>query len=300
MRLTRRSGGSDRRHHDSQPWRAAIGAAALGLALAHAHAARAQAPGLGASVELVDPNSFRVCADPRNLPFSDEAGEGFENKIAALFAQDLGKKLSYVWFPQVMGFYRMTLNANRCDVVMGVAEGDEMVQNTSPYYTSVYALVFKPGSGLDGATSLEDARLKQKRIGIVAGTPPATIMVADDLLDRAKSYPLSIDTRHDSSSQAMLHDIEDGTIDAGVLWGPIAGYYAKEAKQRLAVVPLVHEKSTPLAPMKFRITMGVRHSDQAWKRTLNRLIAEDQGKIDAILADYGVPVVDSGNQAVVK
>lgn len=280
--------------------RAVMGVAALGLAFVHANNVRAQAPGLGASVELVDPNSFRVCADPRNLPFSNEAGQGFENKIAALFAQQLGKNVSYVWFPQVMGFYRNTLNANRCDVVMGVAEGDEMVQNTTPYYTSVYALVFKPGNGLDGVISLDDARLKAKRIGIVANTPPATIMAADDLMDRAKPYPLAIDTRHDSSSQAMFHDLADGSIDAGVVWGPMAGYYAKQAKEKVVVVPLVHEKSTALAPMKFRITMGVRHSDQAWKRTLNRLIAEDQGRIDTILADYGVPVIDSGNQVVQK
>ena len=110
--------------------------------------------------ELVDPKVFRVCADPRNLPFSDEAGEGFENKLAELFAQKLGEPTSYTYYPQVIGFVRNTLNALRCDVIMGVAVGDDLVQTTNPYYRTTYALVFKPGSGLDGIESLEDPRLK--------------------------------------------------------------------------------------------------------------------------------------------
>lgn len=271
--------------------RMALWLAAFGLAIVAAQRAEAQAPGLGASAELVDPKAFRVCADPANLPFSNQAQEGFENKIAELFAHQLGKTVSYVWFPQVIGFYRNTLNAFRCDVVMGVAEGDDLVQNTNPYYRSAYALVFKPGTGLDGVTTLEDPRLKDKRIGIVARTPPATLMVADGLMDRAKPYPLAIDTRHDSSSKAMIHDILDGEIDAGVLWGPMAGYYARQAGAKLTVVPLLHEKGH--VPMNFRITMGVRHSDQAWKRTLNHLIAEDQAKINQILVSYGVPLLDN-------
>ena len=126
------------------------------------------------SIELVDPNVLRVCADPHNLPFSNEKGEGFENKLAELFAEKLSKKLAYTWFPQATGFVRNTLGAHRCDVIMGFPQGDDLAQSTNPYYRTAYALVFKAGSGLDGVTTLADARLKDKRIGIVAGTPPAT------------------------------------------------------------------------------------------------------------------------------
>src|SRR5271167_3967318 len=127
--------------------------AALGLALMAAPA-RAQAPGLGSSAELVDPHTFRVCADPHDLPFSNQAGEGFENKLAELFASKLGEPTSYTYYPQVIGFVRNTLNALSCDVVMGAAVGDDLMQTTVPYYRTTYALVFKPGNGLDGIDSL--------------------------------------------------------------------------------------------------------------------------------------------------
>jgi len=140
--------------------------------------ARAQGDneGLDLSIELVDPKVLRVCADPRNLPFSNETGEGFENKLAVLFAEKLQKKLDYMYFPQATGFVRVTLGAHRCDVIMGFPQGDDLVQGTNPYYRTAYALISKPGSGLDDVTALEDARLKGKHIGVVAGTPPGTNM----------------------------------------------------------------------------------------------------------------------------
>ena len=174
-----------------------LAVAAIGLVLLPVGRPWAQAPGLGASAELVDPQVFRVCADPRNLPFSNEAGEGFENKLAELFAGKLGEPVSYTYYPQVIGFVRNTLNALRCDVIMGVAIGDDLVQTTNPYYRTTYALVFKPGAGLDGIESLEDARLKGKHIGIIAGTPPATVMVEQGLMALAQPYPLTVDTRVD-------------------------------------------------------------------------------------------------------
>ena len=152
------------------------------------------------SIELVDPKVLRVCADPRNLPFSNEKGEGFENKLAELFADKLQKKLDYMFFPQATGFVRMTLGAHRCDVIMGFPQGDDLVQGTNPYYRTAYALVAKTGSGLEDVTTLEDARLKGKHIGIVAGTPPATNMAVAGLMANAKPYPLMIDTRFDSSA----------------------------------------------------------------------------------------------------
>jgi quinoprotein dehydrogenase-associated probable ABC transporter substrate-binding protein len=248
------------------------------------------------SIELVDPKVLRVCADPRNLPFSNEKGEGFENKLAELFAEKLQKKLDYMYFPQAAGFVRMTLAAHRCDVIMGFPQGDDLVQGTNPYYRTAYALVAKQGSGLDEVAALEDQRLKGKHIGIVAGTPPATNMAAYGLMTNAKSYPLMIDTRFDSSTVAMINDLMSGEIDAGVLWGPMAGYYARQANPPLHVTPLVKETSGPR--LAYRIGMGVRPADQNWKRLLNRLIQENQPAINKILLDFGVPLLDENDRPI--
>jgi quinoprotein dehydrogenase-associated probable ABC transporter substrate-binding protein len=261
--------------------------------------ARAQSDnegGLDLSIELVDPKVLRVCADPRNLPFSNEKGEGFENKLAVLFAEKLQKKLDYMYFPQATGFVRVTLGAHRCDVIMGFPQGDDLVQGTNPYYRTAYALIAKPGSGLEDVTTLGDARLKGKRVGIVAGTPPATNMAVNGLMTTAKPYPLMIDTRVDSSAEAMINDLNKGDIDAGVLWGPMAGFYAKKSNPPLHVMPLVQEKTGP--QLVYRIGMGVRRADQNWKRLLNRMIQENQGEINKILLDYGVPLLDENNRPI--
>jgi quinoprotein dehydrogenase-associated probable ABC transporter substrate-binding protein len=245
------------------------------------------------SIELVDPKVLRVCADPRNMPFSNEKGEGFENKLAELFAEKLHKKLDYMFFPQATGFVRVTLGAHRCDVIMGFPQGDELVQGTNPYYRTAYALVVKSGSGLEDVATLGDERLKGKHVGIVAGTPPATNMAVNGLMVNARPYPLMIDTRIDSSAAAMIHDLTAGEIDAGVLWGPMAGYYAKQSDPPLHVTPLVKETSGP--KLAYRIGMGVRGADQNWKRQLNRLIQENQGTINQILVDFGVPLLDEND-----
>jgi quinoprotein dehydrogenase-associated probable ABC transporter substrate-binding protein len=248
------------------------------------------------SIELVDPKVLRVCADPRNLPFSNEKGEGFENKLAELFAEKLQKKLDYTFFPQATGFVRMTLAAHRCDVIMGFPQGDELVQGTNPYYRTAYALVAKPGSGLEDVASLSDERLKGKHLGIIAGTPPATNMAANGLMANARPYPLMIDTRYDSSAGAMMKDLASGEIDAAILWGPMAGYYAKQTNPPLHVTPLVTEKSGP--KLVYRIGMGVRPADQNWKRLLNRLIQENQPAINKILLDFGVPLLDENDRPI--
>jgi quinoprotein dehydrogenase-associated probable ABC transporter substrate-binding protein len=248
------------------------------------------------SIELIDPKVLRVCADPRNMPFSNEKGEGFENKLAELVAQRLGKSLAYAWYPQAPGFVRNTLGAYKCDVIMGYPQGNDLVQSTNPYYRTAYALVLRPGSGLDGADTLADPRLKSKHIGIVAGTPPATLLAANGLMTNAKPYPLVIDTRVDSSAETMMNDLAAGAIDAGVLWGPMAGYYAMKAKEPVTVVPLVKEHSGPR--LAYYITMGVRGADQEWKRQLNRLIAENQPEINRLLASFGVPLLDAKDQPV--
>jgi len=260
--------------------------------------ARAQGAneGLDLSIELVDPKVLRVCADPRNLPFSNEKGEGFENKLAEFFAAKLEKKLDYTYFPQATGFVRVTLGAHRCDVIMGFPQGDDLVQGTNPYYRTAYALISRQGSGLDDVDTLEDTRLKGKHIGVVAGTPPATNMAAAGLMSTAKPYPLMIDTRVDSSAEAMINDLNKGDIDAGILWGPMAGFYAKKANPPLHVTSLVKEKTGP--QLVYRIGMGVRRADQNWKRQLNRLIQENQPAINKILLDYGVPLLDENNQPI--
>jgi quinoprotein dehydrogenase-associated probable ABC transporter substrate-binding protein len=270
---------------------------ALAAMLTDREVSQAQTPdSTDLSIELVDPKVLRVCADPRNLPFSNEKGEGFENKLGELFAEKLQKKLDYMYFPQATGFVRMTLAAHRCDVIMGFPQGDDLVQGTNPYYRTAYALVAKQGSGLDDVATLEDERLKGKHIGIVAGTPPATNMAVNGLMANARPYPLMIDTRIDSSAAAMIKDLTSGEIDAAVLWGPMAGYYAKQASPPLHVMPLVKETSGP--KLAYRIGMGVRPADQNWKRQLNRLIQENQPAINKILLDFGVPLLDENDRPI--
>jgi len=247
-------------------------------------------------LELVDPKVLRVCADPNNLPFSNTKGEGFENKLAELFAAKLGKKLAYTFYPQATGFVRMTLGSHRCDVILGYPQGGELVQNTNPYYQTGYALVTKADSPLASIDTLGDARLQGKRLGIIAGTPPATYLANDGLMAKAKPYPLVIDTRVDSSAVAMINDIASGEVDAGVLWGPMAGYYAAHANPPLHVVLLQKETGGP--HMTYRIAMGVRPSDQNWKRQLNKLIADNQPAINKILLDYGVPIIDDSGRPI--
>src|SRR5262245_18541206 len=157
-------------------------------------AAFAQGAGLGAAGELVDENVLRVCAGPSNMPSSDKSGEGFENQLAELVAAKTGRKsVAYTWFPMVMGFVRNTLRANRCDVIMGYAQGDELVQNTNAYYRSTYVLIYKRGAGLDGVETIEDTKLTGKRVGVVHSTPPSFNMAIAGLMKTAKSYLLMID-----------------------------------------------------------------------------------------------------------
>ena len=263
---------------------------------AHAQSPTRSPDGGDLSIELIDPDVLRVCADPRNLPLSSDKGEGYENKIAELLAERLKKRLAYTYFPQATGFFRMTLGAHRCDVVMGYPQGDDLVQGTNPYMRTAYAIVAKSGSGLEDVTTLADPRLKDKHIGIVAGTPPATSMAANGLMGNARPYQLMVDTRIDSSAEAMIQDIATGAIDAGVLWGPMAGYYAGRANPPLHVTPLVKETSGPR--MAYRIGMGVRAADQNWKRMLNRFIQDNQAEINAILLGYGVPLLDDSDRPI--
>ena len=262
--------------------------------------AMAQTAGLGAAGELVDPDILRVCADPSNLPFTDQNGKGYENKLAELIAAKTGRKsVSYTWFPMVTGFVRKTLRANRCDIIIGYAQGDELVQNTNAYYRSAYVLLYKKDGPLAGVETIEDPKLVGKRIGVVQSTPPASNMAKADLMKNAKVYDLMRDTRFTHSpAELMIKDIQSGEIDAAVVWGPMGGYFAKEMNADVAVVPLTKEKTG--SRMAYRITMGVRPSDQEWKRTLNNVIRDNQAEINRILLDYGVPIIDEQNRPVTE
>jgi len=263
------------------------------LALVSAGAARAQDADSD-SLELVDPHVFRACVDPRNLPFSNEAGEGFENKIAEVFAKKLGKGLAYTFYPGATGFVRNTLNAQRCDVMLGVAIGDDIVQPTNPYYRTAYTAVYAASGPLAGLDTLTDPRLKTAKIGVVAGTPPVNYLAVNGLLGQVKSYALMVDTRYDSPTAQMMDDLDHGVIDVALVWGPIGGYYAGKAKTPLSLVPLVKETGGP--KMTYRIAMGVRRSDQNWKRDLNKLIQQNRAEIDAILRSYRVPLLDENDK----
>lgn len=273
------------------------GLAALLLLWAAPASAQSLGPDFGAkgadnagSIELVDPVALRVCADPNNLPFSNEKGEGFENKIAQLLAQKLGKTLAYTYYPGATGFVRNTLNAHLCDVIIGMPQGNDLVQPTNPYYRTTYAIVSRAGADLSDIKSLDDPRLKEKgrRIGLVANTPPGNILAMNGLLAAVKPYALMVDTRVESPSAEMIRDLEKGDIDIAILWGPFAGYYAKKAEGKLVVAPLDDVQG---ARMSYRIGFGVRHSDQNWKRELNQFIAQNQAALDQILKDYGVPTL---------
>jgi len=253
----------------------------------------------GNTADLVNRRVLRVCSDPSNLPFSnkDENKPGLENRIAEIVADELGVEVEYTWFPQATGFIRRTLFAKRCDLVMGYAQGDEMVLNTNAYYRSAYALVFRKDAGLSGIDKLTDPRLKSKKIGLVAGSPPATVVNRAGLMGNVRPYQLVIDRRHFNPAEQMVEAIKSGDLDVGVLWGPIAGYYAREiGGDDLEVVPLLKEGRNPR--MTYRITMGVRQSDARWKRELNEIIKKRQGDIDKVLLDFGVPVISEKDELI--
>jgi len=275
------------------PLGALVVAAALLVPSGNAFAQQA-----GASTD----NVLRVCEDPNNLPFSNRAGEGFENKIAELFARELGWKLEYTWFPQRMGFIRNTLrrrdpNSNRfsCDLVMGVPAGFELASTTKPYYRSIYALVYLKGKGLDSVQApadllqLEPAKLKALKLGVIGRTPPADWLLKHHLFDQAVSYQTQSGDPERYPGEIVEKDLVAGKVDIAFVWGPIAGYFAKNAAAGMAVIPF---EPAPDIQFDFRIAMGVRFGEREWKDRIDRLLEANRGPIQAILAAYGVPQLD--------
>ena len=238
--------------------------------------------------ERQERETLRVCADGNNLPFTNQAGEGFENRIAELMAEDLGVPLTYVWSPQIMGFVRNTLELRVCDVMIGAVAGYEFVQNTNAYYHSIYSLVVPEDSDIE-ATSLGDPIFAGRRIGVVSDTPPMVPLRRSGA--RVQGYPLMVDTRVRAPVRDAIADVVEDNTEGAVLWGPLAGYYASQQEPPLKVIPLVDDDSG--AQLDYRVTMGIRRGEPHWKDWINDFIERHQAEINTILLEYGVPLLDN-------
>ena len=247
------------------------------------------------TVELVSRTELRVCADPNNLPFSNDKREGFENKIAEIIGKELNLPVSYVWFPQVVGFVRNTLQARQCDLVMGTVSGDGMMDNTNAYYHTGYMIVSRTEDGI-GATGLGDPALADKRIGLIAATPPTDLLLRHGLMPHVTSYALAVDTRYNSPARAMIQDILDRKIDVGLLWGPLAGYYIKHEALPLKAAFLDSEPDS--TRLDFRIAMGVRPGEPEWRRRINAALEKHRAEVAQVLAGYDVPLLDEQGHPV--
>ncbi len=238
--------------------------------------------------------SLRVCGDPDNLPYSNERLEGFENRIAAVVAAELGATPVYAWWPHQRGLVRNTIDAGTCDVIFGVPEGLDFVLWTRPYYRSAYVMAYRGDRGYD-FRSLDAPELQELRIGVHVNTPPEESLARRGLLDNVSTYSLFFDPRGDRDRpRKLLDDLVAGTVDVAVAWGPLAGYAATTSEIPLEVVALEDE---PGVPLSFDISMGVAKGNDALKNRLEAAIDRRQSEILAILAEYGVPLVPTGGGA---
>lgn len=246
--------------------------------------------------------AFRVCQDPNNPPFSSIRGDGYENKIAELFAKDMGLPVEYYSFPQRLAFVRNTLRYKLpgqdfpCDIIMGVPAGYDQVSVTKPYYRSTYALVYAPGKGLDGLATIDDflkvdrATLAKLRIGIYDRSPASEWLSRHGLVDQGVPYPIMSADPAQYPGEIIEKDLAAGKIDAAIVWGPIAGYFAKRVtSMKLSVVPMRSEKNIKF---DFPMAMGVRYGEREWKQQIETLIEKRKPEITAILRDFGVPLVE--------
>jgi mxaJ protein len=237
---------------------------------------------------------LRVCADPNNLPFSNDKGEGFENRLAELVAHGLGTTLEYAWRPQRRGFVRNTLNEGRCDLIVGVPAGYDPVRTTAPYYRSTYVFVYRKDRGYH-ITSLADSALRRLRIGIhLAGDenpPPAQALAARGIIDNVKGYSIYGDYSQPDPPARLVEAVAKGDVDVAIVWGPLAGYFARRSAVPLDVVPVPPASDVSGQQWSFDIAMGVRHRDAALAAALDQLLDMDRDVIRRILDDYGVPLV---------
>jgi len=254
---------------------------------------------------------LRVCQDPNNLPFSSRDLTGFENKIAALFAQELGWKIEYTWYPQRMGFVRNTLKAKqpnsdtyKCDLVTGVAVGFDLGATTRPYYRSTYAMAYVKGKGLDGIKSLEDLlkldpeKRKTLRLGVFVRSPVVDWLLQNGLIEQMVSYQTQTGDPDQYPGEMVEKDLANGKIDIAFAWGPIVGYFAKKATS----VSIVAIPFKPRADIKFdfSIAMATRFGEKEFKERIDQLIEKNHQKITAILEEYGVPLIDARGELLVQ
>ncbi len=243
------------------------------------------------------PTPLRVCADPNNLPFSNQQEEGFENALAHLVARELGQTVAYAWWPQRRGFIRNTLNAGRCDVVMGIPASFELVQPTRPYYRSTYVFVTQQERHLH-IRSFDDPQLQQLRIGLhvigddYTNVPPAQALANRGIINNIVGYSIYGDYTKPNPPAALIDAVAHGQVDVAIAWGPLAGYFARQATPPLSLVPVLPQRDSPVLCFTFAIAMGVRRDDQALRRALDEVIARKYAAIHQLLVQYGVPLVD--------
>lgn len=248
---------------------------------------------IGEVRRVEDPTEFKVCADPDNMPYSNSKQEGFEDKIAAVLAQELGKKLSFQYAYYRQGFLRNTLNANRCDYVMSTTSDNDSMRTSVPYYRSGFVFVYRKSSGYN-ITDWDAPDLRKGIIGIVGQSPPTRPLADHNLMENARPYRLQRDLNFPPSQ--LIDDLVKGDIDVAIVWGPIAGYFAKQAAIPLVVVPIPeYEDKNVKGKENWNISIGVRNKDKARAEELNKAIGNRQADIDKILDQYGVP-----HSAVVK
>jgi mxaJ protein len=245
---------------------------------------------------LAGARELRVCADPNNLPFSNAAGEGFENQIVELLAKDLGASVEYTWWAQRRGAVRNTLGAGDCDVIPGVASSSGNSGTTDPYYRSSYVFVSRVDHDID-VSSFDDPRLRRLLIGVQlvgddgANTPPAHALARRGMVDNVRGYMVYGDYRDRTPQSAVIDALAAGDIDIAVVWGPTAGYFAARSPVPLRLIPVSPWLDGPQSPMVFDISMGIRREDRALRRELDRALARNAAAIGAILDGFDVPRV---------
>jgi mxaJ protein len=238
---------------------------------------------------------LRVCADPNNLPFSNQRLEGFENQIASLVAERLGAKLEYVWWAQRRGFIRNTLRAGACDAMMGLPSRLEQAATTNPYYRSSYMFVTRQGT--HQPASFDDPFLTTATVGVhiigddFSNSPPAHALSNRGLIDNVRGYSVYGDYRSPNPPAELINAVSKGDVDVAIAWGPLAGYFARASKIPLQLAP-VHPDREPPFPFVFDMSMGVARSNTELREELNRIIADNQAAIDAILREFAVPVLE--------